>query len=788
MLKFINKIKIEKYILLDNKIEIKSRALSREEILIITELMKSKSVIDFSEIRTKLNLNVNERFNLISYASIFELNEAINKNSEKKKRIKEFENYHKIKRVINKQGNLIETLSTDDLDNIAYILTVYKSEDKRLKELSKKNIILPQEVLEELLQISFREISDISIKALKQIIPYLENGTNYKLAIKELYLQKRLSSKMSRVNLNTEILSPIARRTISQTIKILNAIINKYGTPNEVIFRTSKQLTQKRSIRDKNKKFNTQRKIYNSRIKEELLALGVRNPTTTDFIKYELWKQQNGICMYSGEIILVKTLFTDLVSIDYIIPYNISFDESLDNKVIVMTGEKQEKSNRTAYQYIVDENKDLERYKTRINNLKTWKKKRNLLQNSTYINIYNFEDLHYMNMYLQNYIHSKFGNIKTTSVNNSILHYIKHQLNISNVPSEGLKSSLNAIITALISNKDELNGISKLIIKQQCKNFAIHEINIELLFKHQKINGQKALINSHMPTRKVSGKAHDETIRSKQVVEKIIKGYTKTELKKLKLDKMGEIDGYPKELINNDLSLYNALKSKLLLHNGNAAKAFEEKFYKPNADGSNGALVKKVKLEQKMTLPTELRNNAIATNGYMIRIDIFKVEGEGFYFIPIYVSDTVKEQLPNKACVSKKTINDWKEMREEDFIFSIYPNDLIYMESYNEIKLHSKSNDNITQSSQLLVYFVSADISSASISVINTDNTYTAKGIGIKNLKQLKKYDIDILGNYHEIKKKEVRKQFIRTGKTKIDENAIYGYNKDLEFENMKLF
>lgn len=771
----------------DDNIDIKSRALSKDEILIIVELMKSKPIIDFSEIRNELNLNVNERFNLISYASIFEFNESINKNAEKKKRIKEFENYHKLKKVINKHENLMETLSDDDLDNIAYVLTVYKSEDKRLRELISRNIILPQEVLEELLQISFREISDMSIKALKQIIPYLENGTNYRLAIKELYLQKKLDNGMSKINLNTEILNPIARRTTSQTIKVLNAIINKYGAPTEIIFRTSKQLTQKRSIRDKTKKFNTQRKIYNAKIKEELLALGVRNPTTTDFIKYELWKQQNGICMYSGEIISTETLFTDAVAIDYIIPYHLSFDENIDNKVIVMSREKQEKGNRTAAHYIIDTNKDLEKYKSRINNLKIWKKKRNLIQNSIYTNSYNFEDWHYINMYLQNYIYSKFGGtLKAISVNNSILHYIKHQLNISNLPSESLKSSLNAVITALISNKAELNEISKLVIKQKTGNCAMNQIYLELLFKEQTIIGQKMLINSHSPTRKVTGKAHDETIRSKLVVEKIIKGYTKTELKKLKLDKMGEIEGYPKESIKYNQLLYNDLKNKLILNNGNAAKAFEEKFYRPNIDDSNGTIVKKVKLEQKITLPTELRNNAIAANGYMIRIDVFKVEKEGFYFVPIYVSDTVKEKLPNRACVSKKTLSDWKEMREEDFVFSIYPNDLIYLENYNEMKLHSKFNDNTIQFDKLLVYFVSADISSASISVMNLDNTYTAKGIGIKNLKQIKKYNIDILGNYHEIKKKEIRKQFIKNNKTETDE--IYGYNKDLEFENMKLF
>ena len=49
---------------------------------------------------------------------------------------------------------------------------------------------------------------------------------------------------------------------------------------------------------------------------------------------------------------------------------------------------------------------------------------------------------------------------------------------------------------------------------------------------------------------------------------------------------------------------------------------------------------------------------------------------------------------------------------------------------------------------------------SASLTLINHDNTYCAKGIGIKNLLELKKYEIDILGNYHEVKIPQKRMEF----------------------------
>ena len=765
LLKFINKIKIEKYTTVNEKLEINSRSLTKTEIIKIAELMKSKPVINFTDIRTELDLAPDERFNLITYVSIFEYDEVINRLAEKKKQVKELENYHRIKKILNKQNGLFETLTIDNINTIAHILTVYKNDEIRIAELKNNNIKIPAHILEELLQMSFREISDMSIKALNKLIPYLENGVNYRQAIKEVY-----KNEFHTTNLNRAIFSPISRRTLAQTIKVIKTIINKYGLPTEIIFRTSKELTQKRSIRDKNKKYDSQREIYNNKIQQELMALDVPKPTTSDFIKYELWKQQNGICMYSGEAIAIKTLFTNQVSIDYIIPFQYSFDESLDNKVVVLTQEKEIKGHKTAYEYILVHNKEFEKYQARINNIKTWKKKRNLLQKSINLENTDFEDLHYINIYLQNYLSSNLKHTQIKSINNSILHYVKHRQNLFNIP-DSLNHSVNAIITALVTKIDEINNVANMVVNQQSRDLALSEIDVSILYKNNKIEGNKRLVSSCKPRHKANGKANDETLRSKQISEKSIKAYSKTELKKLKLNKMGEIEGYPEELKQSDKILYDALKNRLKEYNGNASKAFEDKFYKPKRDGSEGNLVKKIKLEQKITMPVELKSNAIAINGDMIRIDVFKIKDDGYYYIPIYVSDTVKKALPTKACVSRKSVLEWKEMDEKNFLFSIYPKHLIYLESIKPIQLHSKYIKSSIENNKLLVYFNSADISGATIGITSTDNNFSAKGIGIKGLIQIKKYEVDVLGNYYEVKKEDRRRRIYPLVKNKTEKN-----------------
>lgn len=51
-----------------------------------------------------------------------------------------------------------------------------------------------------------------------------------------------------------------------------------------------------------------------------------------------------------------------------------------------------------------------------------------------------------------------------------------------------------------------------------------------------------------------------------------------------------------------------------------------------------------------------------------------------------------------------------------------------------------------------IVYYAGLDISSGNIKVTTHDNSYSLRGLGIKTLKTLQKYEVDILGNVREVK------------------------------------
>lgn len=267
----------------------------------------------------------------------------------------------------------------------------------------------------------------------------------------------------------------------------------------------------------------------------------------------------------------------------------------------------------------------------------------------------------------------------------------------------------------------------------------------------------KPVFVSRMPNHKVTGAAHAETIRSAKKP-----GYTvtKTALTNLKLNKHGQIEGYYNP--ESDQLLYNALLAQLRAYGGDGAKAFAQPFYKPKHDGTPGPRVDKVKIAEKSTLNLPV-HEGIAANGIMVRIDVFHVEDDGYYFVPIYVADTQKARLPSKAVVAHKSYDEWKEMRAEDFQFSLYPGDLICIHSKRNITLSlakGGSGDSKIFRHELLCYYQGSNISTGAIELSTHDRRYSQSSLGIKTLLSIEKYQVDVLGNYHKVHLPEKRLSF----------------------------
>jgi len=149
------------------------------------------------------------------------------------------------------------------------------------------------------------------------------------------------------------------------------------------------------------------------------------------------------------------------------------------------------------------------------------------------------------------------------------------------------------------------------------------------------------------------------------------------------------------------------------------------------------------------------RGIAENANGGMIRVDIFRENGK-YYFVPIYIADALKKRLPNKAAMQNKPYSEWKEMKDENFLFSLYSRDLIGFKNPKGKKVKCKDGKEIVLTKEI-VYYVGANINTASISCKAHDNQYEFGSFGIQSLQELKKYQVDVLGNITEVRQEKRR-------------------------------
>lgn len=780
---------------------------------IIKLAFKQKNVT-YASIRKTLAMSDSETFN-ISYGN------STSAEVETKTKFTYLIAYHQFKKAF---GNAFDLWEIDKRNALGYALTVYKN-DSSIKAYLVEHNFSNEEIEIALTLPAFRKTANLSIKAIGKIIPFLEQGMIYNEACQaagyDFRAIEKCNSFLLPANPNDaeelqDITNPVVRRAVSQTIKVVNSIIRKYQTsPCFIAIELARELSRNFTDRKKIEKSQKENFQNNQKIIDKLKSqFGIINPTGMDIVKLKLWEAQDGVCPYSLKPLELERLFhVGYVDVDHIIPYSTSFDDTYKNKVLVLASENRQKGNRLPLEYLsgVKRNNFIVWVN---NNVKGQKAKHLLKEHITEEDINGFkkrnlQDTQYISKFILNYInkylafHSNDSDRKDTviAVNGAATSYVRKRWGINKIREDGdLHHAVDAVVVACITKgmikrisdyskyretqyvtpegeildlnkktgelvnkfpmpylwfRDELeircsNSPSELLQKNPLPNYAANE----------PIN---PVFVSRMPRRKVTGAAHKETVRSPKMLED---GYTlsKTPLNKLKLDKENEIENY--YMPQSDTLLYNALKSRLILFGGNSEKAFAEPFYKPKSDGSKGPLVKKVKIFSKSTLNVPvLEDNGVADNGSMVRVDVFYVEKQGYYLVPIYVADTIKKELPNMAIVAAKSIDNWKQMEPENFIFSMYPNDLIKISSKKDMGFSlcnaESTLPNKYTTKEALVYFKSCDISTASIKVINHDNTYKIKSLGVKGLIFLEKYQVDVLGNISKVNK-EIRQGFNR--------------------------
>ncbi len=268
------------------------------------------------------------------------------------------------------------------LHQIGELVSKYQTPKRRKNEMEKSGI--PYAVIDQFANKKFSGTASAGYQYMCESIQAFMSGDiygNFQAAFLKDAAEIDLAQKSYKL-LPTHISDPEIRqnrvvfKAVNETRKIVNAIIDRYGSPSKIIVEVASELGKSVNDRNKieleNKKREKEKDAAAKRI-AEILSIDTEEVKKKGhlFERYRLWQEQNGISVYSGEQLgELKDVLENKngeYEIDHIIPYSWILDNTLHNKVLVFSSENQRKRQRIPLQYMYGTER--ESYLARVNEM-----------------------------------------------------------------------------------------------------------------------------------------------------------------------------------------------------------------------------------------------------------------------------------------------------------------------------------------------------------------------------------------------------------------------------------
>lgn len=152
-----------------------------------------------------------------------------------------------------------------------------------------------------------------------------------------------------------KITNPTVHIGLRQLEKLVNAVIDLHGRPDEIVVELVREL----------KLSEEEKKKHEARIRRDTAAAVARGEkleaegipdTGANRMALRMWEELNPSnpldrrCPYCAEVIGIRALFTGEADVDHIIPYSQSLDDSAGNKVVAHRSCNRQKGNKTPYE------------------------------------------------------------------------------------------------------------------------------------------------------------------------------------------------------------------------------------------------------------------------------------------------------------------------------------------------------------------------------------------------------------------------------------------------------
>lgn len=673
----------------------------------------------------------------------------------------------------------------EKLDRIAEILSFREDFDNIRKGL--EEIVLEPLIVERLLEaaaegafVKFTETGHISALACRNIVPGLREGLVYSDACARVGYDHSARASVSLQSIN----SPVTRKAFGEAIKQVRSIAREYGSFDyvhiELARDVGKSAEQRREIHDGIEKRTAEKE---RRRQEAAEHLG-RAVSEDELLRYELAKEQNFKCVYSGDAIDPKGIAANdtRYQVDHILPWSRFGDDSFLNKTLCTATANQNKKGRTPFEWFEADKTESEwmEYAARVESLKEVKgrkkrKKRNyLLKNAVEIEnkfkARNLTDTQWATRLLADELKRMFpprpekrapdgtDERRVFTRPGAITSKLRRAWSLEGLKKENgerVADDRHHAVDALVlaaTTENLLQRLTKEVQKREREGRAddiyhcsqpwpCFRIDVERAVYGE--NGSGGVFVSRAERRRARGKAHDATIKQIREADGEAIVYERKPIEKLTendLERIPVPEAYGK--IGNPKKLRDELAESLRAWIAAGKPKTQDKLPR----SPKGDIIRKVRVATRDKLAVRI-NGGTVDRGDMARVDVFRkanTKGKiGFYLVPIYPHQIANTQKwpdpPNRAIVAHKEEGDWTIVDDSfEFLFSLSIHD--YVE--------------VAKSDGVLIagYFKGVDRAGAQVTLAeHSDLQSQTRGIGSKTLFSFKKFTVDRLGRKSEV-------------------------------------
>ncbi len=363
-------------------------SMNDSQMLAFCELKKGTHTVNFKKIEgNRTNSSIYKAFEKILEVEGYEMDFSKMKSSEIKDAVSPiFETLNINTKILDfdpsKQGNDFDKQPYYQLWHLLYS----SEEDEPLKKTLMTKFGFKENHLPFLLNINLQaDYGSLSAKAIKKILPHLMDGQIYDKAC--LMAGYNHSSSLTKEHNNDRVLkdtlellkknslrNPVVEKILNQMINVINAIMNDpgMGKPDEIRVELARELKNNNEQRSEMTKAINNSTAEHEQIRKLLhTEFGIHRVTRNDIIRYKLWKECDGVSIYTGKPIEPSKLFTKDYDIEHIIPKSRLFDDSFSNKTICERQLNIDKSNKTAYSFLKEKvsPEEFDQYEKRVKSL-----------------------------------------------------------------------------------------------------------------------------------------------------------------------------------------------------------------------------------------------------------------------------------------------------------------------------------------------------------------------------------------------------------------------------------